>query len=94
MCLFLKSLILPFEPTKIIIDGVITDIIPTFVFEEKKKCANCNKEVYQLSRCDECKQYFCFDCRYDGYDRDVWVLTFCYDCQPELRGKRNTYSYR
>ena len=54
---------------------------------EREKCANCD-EIKGLIQCDECKKRVCAQCRHDGYtggEHGVWVMTFCYDCQPHLR---------
>lgn len=68
--------------------------------EQKKKaakvCAKCGDETRNLVQCDQCKKRFCSgsECRYDAYDHDVWVLTFCYDCQPQLAKKHKPHPSR
>lgn len=56
--------------------------------EIKKTCAKCDKTCSDWVECDECKKRVCFYCRYDGYVADVWVLSFCYDCQPHLKKEK------
>jgi hypothetical protein len=53
----------------------------------KNTCSKCEKEVLILVNCDQCKKYFCSNCRYDACEsgRDECVLIFCYDCQPQLK---------
>lgn len=55
---------------------------------ENKVCLNCDKESSDLVTCDDCEQRVCYSCRHDGYVSDVWVITFCYNCHPELKENR------
>lgn len=47
-------------------------------------CSWCSKVTNDIVRCDECNKSFCSSCRYDGCSNDVWVLTLCFLCHPEL----------
>lgn len=51
------------------------------------ECLKCNKKSCDLVTCDQCKVPICASCRHEGRVDGIWVITFCYDCQPQLEEK-------